>query len=597
MRQLWAAALVATAAAFELASFTYSAGEGLITLTFDEAVQSRTLNASGIVLQSNATAERAPMQRFRLRGAHPTLGQFLYTTPYNTTETLTLVMRDDDLLEVQALSDLAIDAKSVWLVAEEGLARAVSDNDRSAAITKPLEVDTYVPDTLQSEMELYTIDMHEGLICFKFLEPVDRASLDLSGVILQTDVNVLDVDTGYECRNVDQDSCVQLTLVNEESKLLDIPCKPTNVSSTNNDSVTTWSVVCLNTTTVEDSLWLNVSLGPKNLNAIKAAYPLGSQAHLTNLALSAPIANDRGGNAFLTISLRPEMALTPESWIGDQNRPILTSFAVDMDSGQIDLTFNETVNANELDVTCVSLHETRDNRTGGLFHYLRSYGPQGARTKGSLVSTGDGPTLVIQMSREDSDEIKRKPRLLTGRDTSFVALDCDETYRDNAFPVNFGIRRSRVDALQAEVFVPDTTRPVLTSASLDLDVKILTLEFDETVNASSLIVDYLQVQSTERDLSYTERVQLESYVTAGDIRHDRMSRRGSGRISPAGSNVSIAIGDRDFAAMKLATTFGSDATSTFVAALGGAVLDMLPKDELSTLGDDCLLYTSPSPRD
>ena len=103
------------------------------------------------------------MQRFRLRGAHPTLGQFLYTTPYNTTETLTLVMRDDDLLEVQALSDLAVDAKSVWLVAEEGLARAVSDNDRSAAITKPLEVDTYVPDTLQSEMELYTIDMHEGL--------------------------------------------------------------------------------------------------------------------------------------------------------------------------------------------------------------------------------------------------------------------------------------------------------------------------------------------------------------------------------------------------------------------------------------------------
>ena len=78
-----------------------------------------------------------------------------------------------------------------------------------------------------------------------------------------------------------------------------------------------------------------MSLGPTNLNAIKAAYPLGSQAHLTNLALSAPIANDRGGNAFLTISLRPEMALTPESWIGDQNRPILVVIAVDMDSGKL----------------------------------------------------------------------------------------------------------------------------------------------------------------------------------------------------------------------------------------------------------------------
>lgn len=572
-RLLWAA-LAATGAAFELVAFTYSAGEGLLTLTFDGAVQSRTLNASCLVLQSNATAERAPLERHRLRGAHPTLGQFLYDTPYNTSETLTLVMRDDDLLQVQAYAALGIDAKSMFLAVDEGVARAVADNQRASEIprSKPLPVDTYVPDTLQSEMELYTIDMHAGLINFKFLEPVARASLDLSGVILQTDVNVLSVDGGYECRNVDPDACVQLSLVNTEAKLLDVPCVDTNVSSTNN-SVTTWTLQCLNTTTVEDALWLNISLGPTNLNAIKAHYPLGSQEHLTNLALRSPIASDRGGNAFLTINLMPEMALEPASWIGDRNRPLLTSFNVDMDAGTIALTFNETVNANELDVTCVSLHETQDNRTGGLVHYLRSYGPQGARTDGTLVATGDGPTLVLQMSREDSDEIKRKPRLLISKETSYVALDCDEVYRDNAFPVNFGIRRSRVDALQALAYVPDTTRPVLTSASLDLDVKVLTLEFDETVNASSLDIDLLQVQSTERDLSYTERVQLQSYEEAGDIRHDRLSRRGSGRTSPSGSNISIAIGDRDFAAMKLATTFGS-LDSTFVAALGGAILDM-----------------------
>ena len=71
------------------------------------------------------------------------------------------------------------------------------------------------------------------------------------------------------------------------------------------------------------------------------------------------------------------MALEPESWIGDQNRPILTSFAVDMDSGQIDLTFNETVNANELDVTCVSLHETRTTGRAGCSTTCGRMGPKG----------------------------------------------------------------------------------------------------------------------------------------------------------------------------------------------------------------------------
>ena len=68
MRCLWLALAAATAAAFELAGFGLDVGTGLLTLTFDEAVQSKTLNASALVLQSNLTSARKPMERFRLTG-------------------------------------------------------------------------------------------------------------------------------------------------------------------------------------------------------------------------------------------------------------------------------------------------------------------------------------------------------------------------------------------------------------------------------------------------------------------------------------------------------------------------------------------------
>ena len=68
MRCLWLALAAATAAAFELAGFGLDVGTGLLTLTFDEAVQSKTLNASALVLQSNLTSARTPMESFRLTG-------------------------------------------------------------------------------------------------------------------------------------------------------------------------------------------------------------------------------------------------------------------------------------------------------------------------------------------------------------------------------------------------------------------------------------------------------------------------------------------------------------------------------------------------
>lgn len=434
--------------------------------------------------------------------------------------------------------------------------------------------------------------MDSGVLSLRFSEPVNRSSLVLGAAVLQTEQNQVDAEA-------------YLRLRTGGARVLPVPCKdtiyatqppssllpptpapsfnitPSSAPTLSNAPSVSFSptltslaptnqsywTICDNYTTVEDSLWLNVSLGAENLNTIKATYPLATREAATWLALAGTVATDRAGNGALTQFWTIYEGHAPAVWVGDVTPPELESFAIDMDAGELDLTFSETVNANELDVTCIYLQETGNNQTGGLVHQLRAFGPVGARTGGTLVTSGDGPTLTVKLSRADLDEVKRKPRLCTALATTFVAMDGPSCYRDNAFPPNYGDREKRNRAMAATRYTPDTTRPTLTGGALDLDGPFLTLEFDETVNASSLDVDAVSAQSTSKDAAATERVTLHSYVVSG-------LDRGSGRSSPAASNVTIALGARDFAAMKLATLFGQDPASTYFAALPGAILDM-----------------------
>ena len=571
-------AAAATASAVSLASFDLDVASGLLTLSFDATVQSATLNISAVALQSNLTSAE---ERYRLTG----ITEDVFPAS-NSSSVVSVAMAEDDLLAVLFRRHLAVSEESTWLTLQPDSIRAVSGALADGQL-RPVKVDDFTADDMQPSLEAFVFDMDAETLHFRFSEPVNRSTLDLSTVVLQTASNQNDAEA-------------YLSLVNAGASLLPMPChdvhtttaapttaapssaptyvmgapsiteSPSYVPSlapTYDTPVPTlngtghWDV-CANYTSVYDSLWINVSMGATNANAIKSAYPLGSQESLTYLALSDALAEDLAGNGALTQFWSIYEGQQAVEWTGDVTPPELVSFALDMDEGLLDLTFSETVNAYQFDVTCVGLQERTDNRTGGLSHDL-----WGTPYRGTLVTSDDAATLTLTLSADDLNEIKRVSRLAVDADTTNVYVEGTECYRDNAWPANYGIRTLPTNALGVETYVPDTTRPKLVSGSLDLDASILILGFDETVNASSLDIDRLSVQSTERDESTTERIALSSVATLGED-------RGTARASGASTNVSVAIGARDFAAMKLATSFGNGVDSTFFAALSGAVSDM-----------------------
>ena len=106
---------------------------------------------------------------------------------------------------------------------------------------------------------------------------------------------------------------------------------------------------------------------------------------------------------------------------------------------------------------------------------------------GGQVLSSDAPVIVIQLSDFDLNEVKLIPELASGADNSssntFLTL-LSTAVRDNNENLVIEIQSS--DALEASVFISDITRPTLIGFDLDLNFGILTLNFSEAVNGTTL---------------------------------------------------------------------------------------------------------------
>ena len=106
--------------ALSLTGFDLDMYSGLLSLVFDAAVQSGTLNVSAVQLQSNLTSAE---ERYRLTDV--TEGVFPAS---NTSKTVLLAMAERDVLSILFLQRLAISAENTWLTLQPGCVRAFPGN-------------------------------------------------------------------------------------------------------------------------------------------------------------------------------------------------------------------------------------------------------------------------------------------------------------------------------------------------------------------------------------------------------------------------------------------------------------------------------------
>lgn len=170
-------------------------------------------------------------------------------------------------------------------------------------------------------------------------------------------------------------------------------------------------------------------------------------------------------------------------------------------------------------------------------------------SRSSLRTAQDSSVMTVVIGSSDLNAIKRIPSLAVP-EVSSTFLVLSPAVLDIAS--NLVIEVPSSNALPVTRYTQDTTPPMLVEFDLDMFSAVLTLRFDETVNATS--IDAERIQFVNMNLQYT--------LTGGSS-NSLFSSEVTFMLTPADHNGLKAIDD-------LAVIMNN----TFISLLSGAILDM-----------------------
>lgn len=183
-----------------------------------------------------------------------------------------------------------------------------------------------------------------------------------------------------------------------------------------------------------------------------------------SLLVNAGLVMDLGGNLLQAIS-------TPLVFTTDSTRPTLLNYTLDLNTGLLDLSFSEPVNIQ----TVAGMARIQD--TASSPNTVVSLTQNGTLSPASSASDA----IVIQLGVTDLNNIKTSQATGTSETDTFLALD--ETF---AADVSGNLLSPGTEALQAFSLIPDTSRPLLVSFTVDIEQGRVVLLFSEYIAATTL---------------------------------------------------------------------------------------------------------------
>ena len=373
--------------------------------------------------------------------------RFLPLSSFNS-PTLTLYFSHFDLNTIKALTELATSEEDTFLSLTS---TAVQDMVRNYVVpinaSQPLEVTNYTVDTTRPQLRGFSFDLDAGNLTLTFTETVNVTSLDVTQL---TFINMVCSGTNYSLRA--------------------LPPFPNTSDSFSAD----WPIVV-------------VQIGHEDLDAIKNLRDLASGRRNTLLYLTNITIWDNAENPVVPLSSCE--APRARGFTHDTTRPRLVSFDLDLDDGRLILTFSETVKiVDTLNVAVITL-QSMEQAVGSI---LSEYTLTDSEPFESSSKDDDSRVVPIMLGFRDLNAIKYRNELATSRNDTFISVTDAAVSDLNDNPV-VAVRQS--EGLQARIVTPDTTPPILVNFTLDMDSTTLILTFNETVNASSLMVDQISIQN------------------------------------------------------------------------------------------------------
>ena len=349
---------------------------------------------------------------------------------------LRVMLDSTDLDQIKNLTDLATTLGNTYIAVTQELIQDANGNfNDPVSQSTPLNVSDFIPDLIRAELRYFNLDMDGcGLLTLAFSEIVNTSSLNVMQIELLDTVDVMASNVSYRLTS--------------------------SYSSTPNSNV------------------VEIQLHVDDLNEIKRLPQLATSANSTYMAFQLLI-TDLSGNDVVSIS--PFVSMQVLNYTSDTTPPVLQSFAIDLDEGCLLLSFSETVNSSSLQRDSFTIQNSSTLTESSL----------------SLNQiTLELPTdfiITVQLTENELNELKSITALATSRTDTWISVASAGVMDTFGNPLS---SISSTNALQVSEYTGDITRPTLTSFNFDVDAGTLELQFDETVQASSLDYTQLTLQDT-----------------------------------------------------------------------------------------------------
>jgi hypothetical protein len=462
---------------------------------------------------SSVTLQDTAAGNYSLNHYSLTDSSYLRTSNYHTLE---VVLGLDDLNAIKVLTDLATNENNTFISIESDLVEDVFRNSvDEISGTMALPVSTYTADNTSAVLEEFDLDLDLRVLTLYFSESVNASSVNVSGIVL---VGGQDPD----------DELFRL----EESY----------VNSTDGPNI-------------------DIVLPRNDFNIIKTLTRLATNENDSFIEITWSAVFDMARNPVVTIS-QPS-ALQVDNYTADASAPMLENFDLDMNGVNLTLYFSETVDISSIQFSALTLLESRQPFA---VNYTLMYGE---------IISPNGPTVTIQFSKEDEDNLKRITEVATNENNTFLIITSElvTDMGDNAVE-----NQTTPTPLPVRNFTADTIQPYLVNFTLDLNSNTLTLTFSETVNAGSLSISSIVLQAAEELDNTTEsHILTDSSTLNPGFDHPVLE-----------VNLSRFDGNEIRRLRELAT----ELSNTFLTLEEGALLDMVDLPSLALLNSSAKVADS-----
>ena len=448
---------------------------GTLQLSFSEAVEVGALfNISHLQLQSLSDSLANGSILFTFRNV---------SLPANASRVINITIGAGDLERLALLPGIGSLLNNTFVSLSSGLAVDTSRNVvRSQSAADALQVQDHVADGSPPLLQNFAYDRATDTLVMTFSEAINASAIRTDRIALQNSFgNVSRYLTGAS------------QVVSPSGRVVRI-----RLADVDRDAIRT-----------NPSLIRDLASGSVTLN------------------LSSSAVEDMYNNPSVD-TLTPVRA---SSVVNDTSDPTLDSYSLDLSNNTLTLTFSETIDSAQVNVSLIQLLSSND--TGTAIAYSLS---------SSTIISQSASSVVISLSREDRDQIKGNGGLASSNATTFVSVLAGAVVDTNGNPSTAVLTPQPV-----RIFTPDTSSPSISGFDLDMNTGTLLLTYDDTVLGSSVNPRTLTISDGTGNVNFT-------------LTGARFITQNSSSV------VTIRLSQNDFDALKARPTLAASPASTLLSA-------------------------------